>query len=64
MVFLCPSGKSTPTVATRFTGAKKLALIEKYVADPPNISFEYPKGDTIVSSATEPMTRIRFIILF
>src|SRR3990167_7014886 len=43
IVFLCLHGKSLPTVATRFTGAKKLALIEKYVADPPKISFAYPQ---------------------
>src|SRR3990172_12601596 len=50
------AGKSFPTTPTRSTFVKKLALVEKYVAEPPNASLALPKGVLTVSSAIEPTT--------
>jgi hypothetical protein len=38
------------------TEVKKLAAVEKYVADPPRISVPSPNGVFTVSSATDPTT--------
>src|SRR5262249_53467364 len=55
-ICLCSSGKSSPTTPTRFTGVKKLAAYEKYVAEPPSAFSATPKGVSTVSRAIEPTT--------
>src|SRR5262245_37975223 len=62
--FRCSSGKSSPTVATTWTGVKKLAEYEKNVAEPPSASWTLPKGVSTLSSATEPTTRRSATLLF
>src|SRR6266404_3574433 len=48
--------KSSPTMATRLTGVKKLAATAKYVAAPPMMRSTLPYGLSMVSNATEPTT--------
>src|SRR5262249_21366113 len=62
--FRCSSGKSAPTVATTWTGVKKLAEYEKNVAEPPSASCTLPKGVSTLSSATEPTTSRSATALF
>src|SRR5262245_10059157 len=62
--FRCSSGKSSPTVATTWTGVKKLAEYEKNVAEPPSASCTLPKGVSTLSSATEPTTSRSATALF
>src|SRR5512139_698645 len=51
-------GKSSPTVATMRTGAKKLAATAKYVAAPPKARSTLPCSVSIESKNTEPTTRM------
>src|ERR1035437_4045739 len=62
----CSGGKSSPTTATRDTSAKKLAEVEKYVAEPPSTFSPRPKGVSTVSKATVPTTTIpmELVLLF
>src|SRR5687768_5811068 len=52
------SPKSSPTTATRFTGAKNDAATEKKEALPPSTRSARPNGVSTVSYATLPTTRI------
>src|SRR5512138_3385146 len=52
----CSSGKSSPTTATSETSVKKLAAVEKYVAEPPSTFSPRPKGVSTISNATVPTT--------
>jgi len=52
------SVKSSPTTATRFTGAKNEAATAKYVAEPPRQRSAVPNGVVMRSNATLPTTRI------
>src|SRR5258705_12630193 len=54
----CAGVKSSPTTATRRTGAKNDAATAKCAADPPSASRTSPNGVLTVSNATEPTTRM------
>src|SRR6185503_7703623 len=55
--------KSSPTTATRFTGAKKEAATAKNDALPPSTFSAVPNGVSTVSYATLPTTRIDMPVL-
>src|SRR5258706_11501812 len=48
--------KSPPTTATTRTSVKKLAEMEKWEAEPPNMRSRLPNGVSTASNATEPTT--------
>src|SRR5438477_656027 len=55
-------GKSSPTIPTSFTGAKKLAATAAWLADPPNRRGFSRYGVLIESMAVEPTTRTLIIL--
>ena len=55
-IFMCSSGKSSPTAPRMRTGAKKLAAAAKYVHEPPRTLSARPVGVMIVSIPMLPVT--------